>query len=202
MLGRITIYSQQKVYTFHWQHFTSRNIYNIYGALLIPVATGISMNEVRVRVRVLLICIFARTTASIVSDVATFALIQGNVVKKPRCSFTGRPGRKLSSAPKKDGAKPAALPKGVRLWEKRELSVQIINPDLLTEWNRDSTSTTKITPDQIIEWANKWQRKLAHKYTVYVPKFRLAGQNENADVVIELNGMVILGNTLPTHYLC
>ena len=101
------------------------------------------------------------------------------------CSFTGQ---QLSSTTPTviEGAYSAALPCGVVLWDKKEVTVTIAvtTIPLLHKWNRRVRD--------ILTLANKWHQLQSDSKpgeTNYIPKFVGARvDDDHADIIVELNG--------------
>ena len=90
-----------------------------------------------------------------------------------------------STTPTTIGAYPAALRRGVVLWDKKEVTVSITDTSvhLLHKW--------KIDRKHLMSLANKWHQVQSDSKpgeVNYIPKFVGARMDEDADIIVELNG--------------
>ena len=110
------------------------------------------------------------------------------------CSFTGQ--QLPSTIPTIiEGAYSAALPRGVVLWDKKEVTVTITDKSrpLLDKW--------KMNIKDFMPLANKWhqvQNDSKPGEVNYIPKFVGARIDEDADIIVELNGKLTKINPLAT----
>ena len=91
----------------------------------------------------------------------------------------------LSTTPTIIGAYPAALRRGVVPWDKKEVTVSITDTSrpLLLKWKMDIK--------HLMSLANKWhqvQNDSKPEEVNYIPKFVGARMDEDADIIVELNG--------------
>ena len=108
--------------------------------------------------------------------------MQGDLFKW--CSFTGQQDPQMTSTVI-EGAYSAALLCGVVLWERKEVTVSFTNTSvyLLSKWNKRVRD--------ILTLANKWHQLQSDSKpgeTNYIPKFVGARADEDADIIVELNG--------------
>ena len=100
-----------------------------------------------------------------------------------RCSFVGKKVPSTSTT-KVQGAKRAAMIRGVSLWDKPQVSVSFTHSTIkfLKQWNRKSSD--------ILALANIWHQRQASNCkegeTNYIPEF--IGAIEDGDIIVELNG--------------
>ena len=94
------------------------------------------------------------------------------------CSYKNKTEEPLQ--PAKPGARPAVMPRNAHLWDHEPLLIKFKSPYLLETWDIDA--------EQILHWARKWR----HEKSNHIPSFELAKENDKPDIVIELNSMFCL----------
>ena len=97
------------------------------------------------------------------------------------CLFTGEQDLSVQSATTtRSGTHSAGLPCGVILWKKRQVTV------LFTETTVHLLHKWKQTAKGILQLANKWHK--LQKEPNYIPLFIGGRIDEDADIIVELNG--------------
>ena len=107
-----------------------------------------------------------------------------SVLQVPRVLCTMELTPKMDSPPAAStadpGFAPAALPYESRVWRRKVLKVLIKNRHLLSRWRVDL--------GKFMECANRWSNGAVSEGSNHIPRFEMAIDNEEPDIVVELNG--------------